>query len=93
MEDKQYIVLMIYDIVNDKQRSKLVHCLERYGKRVQKSAFEGFLTQKQYLKMMETAEKYIDKKTDSFRVYIIENFINTYSFGLDNREKFDCFIF
>ena len=92
MEDKQFIVLVIYDIVDNKQRTKLVHCLERYGKRVQKSAFEGFLTQKQYTQMIEKSQKYINTKTDSFRVYIVDNFINTYSFGIDSREKFDYFI-
>ena len=92
MEDKQFIVLVIYDIVDNKQRTKLVRCLERYGKRVQKSAFEGFLTQKQYTQMIEKSQKYINPKTDSFRVYIVDNFINTYSFGIDSREKFDYFV-
>lgn len=92
MEKTQFIVLMIYDIVDDKRRSKMVHCLESFGTRVQKSAFEGFLTKKQYEKMMQKCQKFIDPKTDSFRVYIVEKFIDTYSFGIDKRKKFDCFI-
>lgn len=42
--------------------------------------------------MIEKSQKYINPKTDSFRVYIVDNFINTYSFGIDSREKFDYFI-
>ena len=37
--DKRYIVLVIYDIVDNKRRNRMVKCLERYGVRVQKSAF------------------------------------------------------
>lgn len=92
MEDKQFIVLMIYDIVDNKRRAKMVQCLESFGTRVQKSAFEGFLTRKQYEKMMTKCKKFIDPKTDSFRVYVVEKFIDTYSFGIDKRQKFDCFI-
>lgn len=41
--DKRYIVLVIYDIVDNKKRNRMVKCLERYGVRVQKSAFEAYL--------------------------------------------------
>ncbi len=92
MEDKKYIVLMIYDISDDKRRSKMVSCLESFGTRVQKSAFEGYLTKKQYDKMMKKGQKFIDKKVDSFRVYIVDNFVDTYSWGVDKRKHIDCFI-
>lgn len=92
MDDKQFIVLVIYDIVDDKRRTKMVHCLESFGTRVQKSAFEGFLTKTQYDKMIRKCKNFIDPKTDSLRIYIVEKFINTYSFGVDKRKKFDCII-
>ena len=43
----RYIVLAIYDIVDNKRRNKMVKYLEQYATRVQKSCFEGFLTLKQ----------------------------------------------
>lgn len=38
------LVLVIYDIPDDKRRNKLATFLEGYGRRVQKSAFECFLS-------------------------------------------------
>lgn len=32
-DTRRYIVLVIYDIVENKRRSKMVKCLERYGVR------------------------------------------------------------
>ena len=43
---KKFIVLIIYDIVDNKIRLKMVKCLERYSVRVQKSAFEALLNRK-----------------------------------------------
>lgn len=48
MREKECIVLIIYDIVDNKKRNKMVKCLERYGVRVQKSAFEALLGRKKY---------------------------------------------
>lgn len=69
-QEKKYTVLIIYDIVEDKRRSKMVKCLEQYAHRVQKSAFEGQLTEKQYKKLVTQAPRYISKQTDSLRIYI-----------------------
>jgi len=54
---KKFIVLVIYDVVDNKTRNRLVKCLERYGVRVQKSAFEALLNRKQYDAMMRRASK------------------------------------
>ena len=56
---KKFIVLVIYDVVDNKTRNRLVKCLERYGVRVQKSAFEALLNRKQYDAMMRRASKMI----------------------------------
>ena len=45
-DERRYIVLVIYDISENRRRAQMVKCLERYGVRVQKSAFEGFLSEK-----------------------------------------------
>ena len=47
-DERRYIVLVIYDITENKRRNRMVKCLERYGVRVQRSAFEAFLTKKKY---------------------------------------------
>lgn len=92
MSDSEFVVLMIYDISDDKRRSKMVKCLESFGTRVQKSAFEGMLTKKLYDKMMKKAQKLIDPKEDSFRVYVVEKLVNTYSWGVNKRQDTDCIV-
>ena len=66
--DKVY-ALIIYDIVNDKRRIKFATKMNQYGIRVQKSAFEVYIPQYKFKHMVLDAEKLIDKKEDSLRIY------------------------
>lgn len=65
-----FLVVVIYDIIDNKRRLKISKILSGYGKRVQKSAFECIINKKQY-------EALIDKLTcviadiDLLRVYRI----------------------
>lgn len=68
VEEKKYIVLVIYDIVDNKRRLKVSKHLASYGNRVQKSAFEARLTGKKYKKLLEGLEKLMDP-TDNVRIY------------------------
>ena len=77
--EKQFIVLMIYDIVDNKRRNKMVKCLEAYGVRVQKSAFEALLTRRQYDKMLGESSRLIDEAVDSLRVYVLDDIIDVYT--------------
>ena len=49
--ERKYIVLIIYDIISNKQRLKIAKLLSGYGNRVQKSAFEARLDKKRYARM------------------------------------------
>ena len=92
MREKECIVLIIYDIVDNKQRNKMVKCLERYGVRVQKSAFEALLGRKKYTRLIEESQRIIDPSTDSLRIYILDSIINVYTWGLGERKEKDCVI-
>lgn len=92
MEAKKFIVLMIYDIVDNKRRNKMVKCLETYGVRVQKSAFEALLTRKQYDKMLRESSALIDEAVDSLRVYVLDDIIDVYTWGIGERKESDCII-
>lgn len=48
--DMKYIVLLIYDIVDNNHRLKVSKYLSKFGNRVQKSAFEAKLTKSKYKK-------------------------------------------
>ena len=66
LEDDRQFILIIYDIVDNKRRTKFAKLLEGYGTRVQKSAFEAMLSQKSYEK-----PHYINPASgeDSVRIY------------------------
>ena len=92
MREKECIVLIIYDIVDNKQRNKMVKFLERYGVLVQKSAFEALLGRKKYTRLIEESQRIIDPSTDSLRIYILDSIINVYTWGLGERKEEDCVI-
>ena len=92
-DERRYIVLVIYDITDDRRRTRMVKCLERYGIRVQKSAFEAFLTEMKYERMMELTSGLIDPVTDSLRVYLLANHTSVRSWGIGDRHVEDVVIF
>ena len=62
------LVLVIYDIVDNKKRTKFVKFLEKYGVRVQKSAFERIIILNQYNELISKIPYYISEE-DNIRVY------------------------
>ena len=65
-----WYVLVIYDIVDNKKRTKLAKLLNGYGFRVQKSAFEAILTKPKYQKLLQNLT-HILGKDDDCRIYRI----------------------
>jgi len=63
------LYIVSYDIVKDKQRTKLAKQLCNFGTRVQFSVFECALNKDQYNEMIKKILKLIDKKKDSVRIY------------------------
>lgn len=92
MEQRKFIVLIIYDIVDNKMRNKMVKCLEIYGVRVQKSAFEALLNRKQYEKLLRESSCLINQSVDSLRIYILDDIIDVYTWGIGERKESDCVI-
>ena len=89
---KKFVVLIIYDIVDNKMRLKIVRCLERYGVRVQKSAFEVLLNRKQYDVMIRQCSRLINPSIDSLRIYILDDLVKIYTWGIGERKEQDCVI-
>ena len=86
--DQKYIVLVIYDIISNKQRVKMAKLLLSYGARVQKSAFEAKLTKKQYYKMLTEIQKML-KKDDNVRIYRMTGYEEIRTFGSKEYETFE----
>ena len=69
VSNRTYLVLIIYDVVNDKKRYRIAKKLKGYGEWVQRSAFECHLTLRQYEKMIKDIFSYFDFETDLLRIY------------------------
>lgn len=62
------LVLIIYDIIDNKRRNKMVKHLESFGNRVQKSAFEALLPANKYRDMIKGIMEIIANE-DNVRIY------------------------
>ena len=84
MEQKSF-VLVIYDIIENNRRNKLEKLLEGYGFRVQKSAFESRLSERQYQKLLCDIGKFA-KESDNIRIYKINGQGEIHSYGIKQDE-------
>ena len=65
-------VLIVYDIVKNKNRKNVSDLLEGYGRRVNKSVFEcRFKNEKEKKALISELKKEINPKRDSIRIYTI----------------------
>ena len=85
--DRKYIVLIIYDITDDRRRVKFAKFLSSFGYRVQKSAFEAKLTKKQYERLRRGIEVRF-RKEDNIRIYKFQSESEIFSYG-DKDCQFD----
>lgn len=85
------LVLVIYDITDNKRRLKFVGFLERYGIRVQKSAFEMIINTKQYDKLISEIPAYISAD-DNIRVYKLKISGQVVSWGSNTIEPEEVII-
>ncbi len=63
------MITVSYDIVDDKQRTRLAKKLLNFGQRVQYSVFECNLTKKQIAEMKKQILPLLNKDQDSLRIY------------------------
>lgn len=81
------LVLIIYDVADNKRRTKLFKFLSGYLKSVQRSCFENYLTEAQLNKIKSRINYYIDKKEDNVRIYELSAYGKVYNYGqnIDNK--------
>ena len=92
-DERRYIVLVIYDIVDNKRRNRMVKCVERYGIRVQKSAFEAFLSKKKYERLVEETSRLVVLETDCLGIFFFGDHTSVRSWGVGDRHIEDVIIF
>ena len=67
--NRTYLILVIYDVVDNKKRYRIAKTMKGYGQWVQRSAFECHLTLRQYEKMIRDIMPYFDFEKDLLRIY------------------------
>jgi CRISPR-associated protein Cas2 len=65
------LVLIVYDVPDDRRRLKLANFLEGYGRRVQKSVFECFLDQDEMKQLHQKVRRRVKPAEDNVRFYWI----------------------
>lgn len=77
---RKYMVIVIYDIVDNKRRVKMSKYLSGFGFRVQRSCFECILTAPLYKKLLSEIDRYI-AAGDLLRVYKLAGNMDIVSWG------------
>ena len=65
------LILVSYDIPNDRRRVKIAKALEDFGDRVQYSVFECDLEQEHFERLRRRLEKLVEKDDDNVRFYLL----------------------
>ncbi len=65
------LILITYDIEDDRTRTRLAHKLKDFGRRVQYSVFEADVTQTELERLFKKLDRVELAKHDSIRVYRI----------------------
>jgi CRISPR-associated protein Cas2 len=63
------LILVSYDVPDDRRRTKLAHALKDFGERVQYSVFECRLDGDQVAHLSARVAKLVDPAEDSVRIY------------------------
>lgn len=66
--NRKYRVLIIYDVSDNRQRRNYVKILNRFGHRIQYSAFEAALADKAFKRLVNMIGRIYDKE-DNIRIY------------------------
>jgi CRISPR-associated protein Cas2 len=65
------LVLVVYDIPNNKRRTKLAKFLEGYGRRIQLSVFECFMDLDEMRQFYQLVSRRVKPEEDNVRFYWI----------------------
>jgi CRISPR-associated protein Cas2 len=64
-------VVVVYDISNNKRRTRLFNALKDFGTQVQYSIFECLLNKKEFKDMQEVVCKITKRRKDKVRIYTL----------------------
>lgn len=67
------MVVIVYDIPDNKRRTQLANFLEGYGRRVQLSVFECYISLTEMRKLYQLVKKKVKEDEDNVRFYWISD--------------------
>lgn len=67
--DRRTFYVMAYDIGDNRRRLKVAKLLDSLGFRVQGSVFEGYLTVREFERLIRALTRVVDADADSLRLY------------------------
>ena len=82
-DSRKVYALVIYDIIENKKRTKFAKLMEGYGNRIQKSGFEVTLSENKFNKLLNEIPKFCGA-VDTIRVYRITGQNLVYKWGKDS---------
>lgn len=83
--EKKLFVLIIYDIIDNKRRTRFAKQMSGYGFRVQKSAFEALIDDRLFRKLQKEIPTLIDNEADSVRIYRMTGYGEVDLFGSNQK--------
>ena len=66
---KRIFCVVVYDVADDRRRTRIAKALEKYGVRVNFSVFECMFTESQYLKVQQLLKEKMQMKEDTIIFY------------------------
>lgn len=66
-------VIVVYDISDNKRRTKMFKAMKNFGTPIQFSAFECILKEQDFREVQEVIQMIIDPQKDKVRMYILCN--------------------
>ena len=86
---RRYLVVVSFDITENKRRYRMAKFLKHYGLRVQRSVYECVLEEKQYNRLLEGIVKYIDECQDLLRIYKLTGRTDVRIFGTVGETEYE----
>ncbi len=80
-------VIIVYDIVSNNVRNRLIKLIRSYGFRIQKSVFEAVSTLERIKSLCSKIPAIVDGETDSVVVYVFTKDFRIWSIGKSIESK------
>lgn len=87
--ESKYLIVVIFDIPNNKRRTRLGKFLKGYGYRVQRSSFECILGRRLYEKLCREIPRYIDPNEDLLKIYKVYGKTHVMTWGTSDSPEPD----